>query len=529
MADNLCPTCHSRIHDEPLQLSHRRRGSLKPGLSKELPDIIISSTDEVVPLWTDDPCLTRSSFNGPGYEGIQKNRAVWFEELQEVRHNEEVEAGIPEDLQTQFSPVRGQHLKIQHIIELRESVEKILNAVGLTLADYFSLDPDGNAVEPGPNDVEDKEEWTDVSRGQEYIRVDGTKSGKFSLPDGTEKESPTILKLTHFKAAHLEDLRHPIQLGWREFWSVTPEVAFYDSIQNGQKPSYGINGLEPKPTDGGSVYTTDGQKTWLFQSVTSSGGGAFVSVNGSILDDTDEDVISKKLNANKLRLKYDFISPPGVNFANATSSIKHNFVDIGDGFVPVSPRIIKIGKDTYFKIFVRTNGFRILGGIGNLGASPTIVVRLRLSLDGIADDFFVSLFLGAAFEQGQIITAPLTGMQFDTRVTTSIPTLESFLAAGHEIKFEPSAEYDASVNIDDFLEALKNYQISGTPVGSFFNYVSQKKLADGNIVANPDATKVTIKSVEITYTALGSSNLTVTNIIDTTAIRIENKPDKIRS
>jgi hypothetical protein len=286
-------------------LKGRARGYKKPGVGQQLPENILSSTEDVIPLWTDDPVTTIRGLNGPEYIKPQPLKAIQIAELQEVRHNEEVELGFTEDQLTDFSPaVTKVLLAVKHITELRESIEKILNASGLTLKEYFTTDLDGNAIEPGPNDIADKEEWTDVNRGAVYYHKDGSKTGKFKLPDGTEQDSPTYPYEipTLFKGIHLEDLRHPIQFGWREFWSgMSTEFLYRSNIDSpvhqvvitendigkyeipdpptvilfGTKKSTSITDTLPRasiiyPTDGGNIYVSDGQKAWLAQTDTLS-------------------------------------------------------------------------------------------------------------------------------------------------------------------------------------------------------------------------------------------------------------------
>jgi len=316
MAENLCPTCHSCISKEPIVF--RRRGSETPGLDEqgnvnELPENIVSTTEDIVPLWSDDPILTRGigpkdiPFNGDEFLGPTNVQLVHWLELQEVRRNEEIEVGLTEEERTDFSDIVNVLMLEIHVLELRKSVEKILNVVGTTLQDYFRTDAEGNRVEAGPNDDPDKEDWTDVLRGKNTREADGVVRSTFILPDGTEQLLPSVPNGTTASAVHIEDLRRPIQLGWQEFWSVSPEIVFNSDtdfnnaigltplplidgeitfLSGGIREFFQENGtgfrlitdkninpdisfptgFEVSPSDAGNVYIEDGERLWIVKS-----------------------------------------------------------------------------------------------------------------------------------------------------------------------------------------------------------------------------------------------------------------------
>lgn len=220
MADKrLCPTCHSVIATNPLSI--RVQGQQQA--STETP---VKSVSDAIPQWTRDPILTTPSTNGNEFLGQEKLIDLVLTEIQNARRQEEIEVGIPKALQTDFSEISLQHFKDVHLIELRESVEKILNTTGLTLFDYFNFDAEGNQVDPGPSDKE-KSEWSYVERGSQYVHKDGSVSGIFKLPDGTAQKSPSVPINTKMNSIVLEDIRHPILMGWREYWSVSfPSTIF---------------------------------------------------------------------------------------------------------------------------------------------------------------------------------------------------------------------------------------------------------------------------------------------------------------
>lgn len=399
----LCPTCHSRTGQD--NVPKRVRGTELPGVGEDLPDDITSITPDLAPLWTEDPVLTFGGLNGPDFVGAQRIEDVSVEELQEIRANEEEEAGLSEIQKTDFSDIIGQKVGLIHINELRESVEKILNITGSTLEQYFSRDAQGNIVEPGPNDTT-KDEWTDVNRGEEYRRKDGTTSGEFTLPDGNTEQSPSIPFGTTVRGLHLEDLRRPILLGiWREFWSVTTAQQFFDTEVDSTsivvEPNVGI-GITPGeekttkriddafdifPTDDGNIYPnlvdelTWRPKTRMISIVKSFnppgfppnffvgfGSSAKWKLKGSVETSSDLDVLALKSNAKTFNFVNTFekivstdpLLPFAIFRAGSDVDIRHNWISSGPTILPnESPTVvgedveiqdaIPVNKDTHFK------------------------------------------------------------------------------------------------------------------------------------------------------------------------------------
>jgi len=230
MADEkpLCPTCHSYIESDPAK-AKRVQGAVKAGELTTLPDgrLVRKSNSGAIPQWTDDPTFNNPDrglpLNGTNYRGFTRATVKQLQEIQDARMAEEIDAGIPTKYLTQFTPLEAGKTKIlaRLFIELRQSTEKLLNAIGITLKDYFSMDIEGNVIVANPNDPagDNKEEWTDTQRGAEYVDSDGKIQTEFILPDGTKQKSPTVLRGTRYKTIHLEDLRHPVPTGWREFWA----------------------------------------------------------------------------------------------------------------------------------------------------------------------------------------------------------------------------------------------------------------------------------------------------------------------
>ena len=226
--DELCPTCHSFVSPNATSVDRKKQGEVESGETVIITDEnggtreVRTSTSGAKPQWTDDPGLTLRGFNGDNFIGRDAIRNIHIKEIQDARRAEEEEAGLAESDKTKFSNIdEDTHIRNTHITELRESTEKLLDASGSTLADYFKLDPDEVEQDPGPNDEADKEDWTDVERGADYINRDGQVVSTFVLPSGLEELSPTFPDGTHIRLIHIEDLRHPLHLGWREFWSVS--------------------------------------------------------------------------------------------------------------------------------------------------------------------------------------------------------------------------------------------------------------------------------------------------------------------
>ena len=198
MADTpKCPTCHSSISTDPKKQAQGSTG--------------VDMDGKPLPRWTDDPILTSQGFSGKDYIGQFRPRKVHIKELQDDRKQIELDLEIEP---TNFSDLEehGFHFRKTHLIELRESTEKILDSVGDTLENYFKLDSYGKEIAPGPNDAV-KKDWTDVSRGLEYLDKTATEKKEFLLPSGTLMLSPTLPVGTHIRAIHIEDLRHPLYAG----------------------------------------------------------------------------------------------------------------------------------------------------------------------------------------------------------------------------------------------------------------------------------------------------------------------------
>jgi len=149
--------------------------------------------------------------NNRWYKGCQQICEPEVKELQDYLKNLEEEY-LPEIDWTEFSPLNTSgkfQITGKHIKEMRDSVEKLLNAVGLTKIDYFNYDEEGNHI-IHPNG--DKLEWTD--------------------PITTASD----LQKFQVKYIHIEDLRHYIQLLWIEKFFITSigDLIDLDGYYDGQ-------------------------------------------------------------------------------------------------------------------------------------------------------------------------------------------------------------------------------------------------------------------------------------------------------
>lgn len=205
----LCPTCHSQIGTASTTAAGRIQG--------------VEGTDDnlnPIPRWTDDPIITKKGLSGATYAGnADRGRFVQIEELQTARQQQEEDAGLTVEQKTTFSTIStDKHISRRHIVELRESTEKVLNVLGLDLEEYFSLDDDGNPVVQNPNLLvrgasNPQNEWIDVNRGEAYIDRTGVAKTTVTLPNNSIVDSPTLPRRTHIRAVHIEDLRHPLSVG----------------------------------------------------------------------------------------------------------------------------------------------------------------------------------------------------------------------------------------------------------------------------------------------------------------------------
>ncbi len=166
--------------------------------------------------WKSDPIKTKRGFAGDDYKGFTQLDKHLIQSLQDRRTQQEIDIGIEEADRTVFTSLNPNNSLSfwdkKHIIELRQSTEKILKEVGLTktvetiemadLGGYFNYDENGvyRGTWKYGNKITDKTEWTDVDRTLEGFE--------------TEPKFPT--GITEIQNIYIEDLRHSIPLGWVE-------------------------------------------------------------------------------------------------------------------------------------------------------------------------------------------------------------------------------------------------------------------------------------------------------------------------
>jgi len=167
------------------------------------------------------------------YKGIYQVSEPEVQEIQDALKTLEEENLAIED-RTTFSPLNTSG-KFQitgiHIKEMRDSVEKLIVAIGLTKSDFFNYDEDGNHI---THPLGDKIEWTDP----------------ITLA--------TDLQKFQVKYVHIEDLRHFISIAifFRETWE--------DSIIS----QYFIN----------TFFAGQDSKSWNFKTTSNSSSTSYLEI-----------------------------------------------------------------------------------------------------------------------------------------------------------------------------------------------------------------------------------------------------------
>lgn len=177
--------------------------------------------------YTHDPILTANGTNltlniktdtfeeglSYNYKGFYNIKNIDIIELQNKFRQLEIDVGVEEVERTTFSTITDNKDGIwiankNHIQELRDSVEKILEACGLTKEEFFNYDENG------------KERRTEHQLDWKTPELDKWKG--------------------HILYNHIEDLRHPIvTLPWERF-SVTPIISDIDSDSDSRAGNSGI-------------------------------------------------------------------------------------------------------------------------------------------------------------------------------------------------------------------------------------------------------------------------------------------------
>jgi len=145
--------------------------------------------------WTNDPILTPDGLAGTSYKGFTVPNYIHIQEIQTVLHQLELD-NIPTNLTT-FSPINNTgnfQISEEHIKELRISIEKLLTATGMTKYQFFNYDENGNYMGTTQTD------WNDLNLEKDHYQV---------------------------RAIDLEDLRHFIEMLWKETWK---DLSYNDSV-----------------------------------------------------------------------------------------------------------------------------------------------------------------------------------------------------------------------------------------------------------------------------------------------------------
>lgn len=204
-----CPICHSiiEVHDTVTDVDRELTIS-------EITDLEGQGTY----LWSHDPLKTNRGLAGDDYKGFTNITVQHIQELQEARTQQEIAIGISESDLTIFTSIDDtEHINKIHIRELRQSTEKILEASGIELENYFNYDEDGILL--GTQEYgevkDDKIEWKRINR-----------------EDGIPYMPNNIVDIY---ALDIEELRHPLRVGWFENWvNIEPSPFTYTFSGSGQ-------------------------------------------------------------------------------------------------------------------------------------------------------------------------------------------------------------------------------------------------------------------------------------------------------
>jgi len=204
-----CPICHSiiEIHDTVTDVDRELT----------IPEIA-DLEGQGIHIWSHDPLKTNRGLAGDDYKGFNNITVQHIQELQEARTQQEIDIGIPESNRTIFTSIDDtEHINKKHIRELRQSTEQILEASGIELEIYFNYDEDGILL--GTQEYgevkDDKTEWKRINREDEIPY----------MPDNT----------VNIYALDIEELRHPLRMGWFENWiNIDPSPFTYDFSGSGQ-------------------------------------------------------------------------------------------------------------------------------------------------------------------------------------------------------------------------------------------------------------------------------------------------------
>lgn len=136
--------------------------------------------------WIEDPILTPKGLAGDDYKGLTKINWHHIKEIQDARKLQEIELEISDKtIFSEITPTIPIHKN--HILELRQSTEKLIANVESDLMHYFN--------------------YRIVEYEEVYV---GTYKYGEKVADKTNWTDSGLINVKKIKAIHIEELRHPI-------------------------------------------------------------------------------------------------------------------------------------------------------------------------------------------------------------------------------------------------------------------------------------------------------------------------------
>lgn len=251
--------------------------------------------------YTGDPIFATPTLSTPQYEGFTQLLAQHIKELQDERHQQEIDSGVtPLTIFTNINTINLFQNWIIYITELRSSTQKILTTVGISLSDFLSKDEDGNIISAKTN-------WSDPN----------IEANKYQC-----------------KAIHIEDLRHYIQSMWQETWE-NAELGYYTNYDKILSVNIPYNTIEKLKGD-----TIQGDKSkWWYGSPM---GGVF-SCSAPLWSTPGEPNWNAKnqieiISGKKLKIYQSIIYYSGIaGYASCSGQFRISY-----GYTQFFPYIIKI-------------------------------------------------------------------------------------------------------------------------------------------------------------------------------------------
>ena len=171
------------------------------------------------------------------YRGVYQISEPEVQELQDALKILEIQ-NLDVGDRTTFSPLNTSgkfQITGKHIKEMRDSIEKLLTAMGITKTEYFNYDEEFNHI-IHPNG--DKVEWTDPIT------------------------SSTDLLKFQVKGIHIEDLRHYIRTLWIETWNSARIDPLDPYSKLNELISFDTSGTPPTWWVDGTTFHLYADKNW---------------------------------------------------------------------------------------------------------------------------------------------------------------------------------------------------------------------------------------------------------------------------